>query len=197
MQLSKSKTYINLAKSFAGECQARSRYNMIEYGARNQGLVALADLVKKVETNEYNHSRMFYTNIQKAGTKTIENIDICAGYPFKERWNLLDNLKFAVEDETNESTMIYPEFAKIAEEEGFPDIAKLYNDIIKVENCHKMLFQQFYDQMKNGTMYKSDKAVKWKCGDCGYEATAKEAWDICPLCLAKQGVVLLQINENN
>ncbi|MEG1519895.1 MAG: ferritin family protein [Clostridia bacterium] len=195
MQLSKSKTYENLAKSFVGECQARCRYQMMEYGARTQGFVAMADLIKKVQTNEYNHARMFYTNIQKSGTKTIENIEISAGYPFKERWNLLDNLKFAVEDETNESTLIYPSFAKTADEEGFPEIAKLYRDIIQVETCHKKLFQQFYDQMKNGTMYKSDKAVKWKCGDCGYEATSKEAWEICPLCAAKQGFVLLQIQE--
>lgn len=195
MQLSKSRTYQNLARSFAGECQARCRYQMMEYGARTAGLIAMADLIKKVETNEYNHARMFYMHIQKAGQKTIDSIPIEAEYPFKERWNLLDNMKFAVDDETNEATKIYPAFAKIAEEEGFPEIAKLYNDIIQVETCHKKLFQQFYDEMKDNTMYKKTKAVKWKCGDCGHEDTLKEAWDICPLCLAKQGVVLLQIQD--
>ncbi len=197
MELKNSKTFLNLAKSYAGECQARTRYEFIEYGARNQGYKALATLVDKVVYNEFNHARMFYTFIQKAQDKMITNIDICSGYPFKEKWDLLENLKLAAEDENNEATLIYPEYAKTAKEEGFDDIAALYNDIIQVETCHKMLFTQLYEQMKNGTMYKKPKALKWKCADCGYEATAKEAWQECPLCKAKQGSVMLKIEDEN
>ncbi|MEG2014478.1 MAG: ferritin family protein [Clostridia bacterium] len=195
MELKESKTYLNLAKSYAGECQARTRYEFMEYGARKQGYKALADLIDKVVYNEFNHARMFYTYIQKADDKEIKNIDICSGYPFKEKWDLVSNLGLAVEDETNESTKIYPEYSRIAEEEGFPVIATLYNNIIQVENCHKMLFHQLYDQMNTGTMYKTATSIKWKCADCGYEATSKEAWKICPLCGASQGVVLIQIME--
>ena len=86
-------------------------------------------------------------------------------------------------------------YAKTAREEGFPEIAKLYEDIIQVETCHQKLFAQLYDQMKNGTMYKKKEKVKWKCADCGYEATAKEAWQECPLCKAKQGAVMIQIED--
>ncbi|MEG2688104.1 MAG: ferritin family protein [Clostridia bacterium] len=197
MKLIESKTLLNLAKSFAGECQAHVRYKFVEYGARNDGYTALADISDKVVYNEFNHARMFYTFIQQASEKSIENIDICSGYPFKEKWNLLDNLKLSVEDETNEATKIYPAYEKVAREEGFNEIADLYKDIIQVENCHKMLFEDLYNQMKNGTMYKKPLPTKWKCAGCGYEETGKEAFTVCPLCKAKQGVVMLKINDNN
>lgn len=195
MKLKDSKTYQNLAKSYAGECQARTRYEFIEYGARMNGYKYLAELVDKVVYNEFNHARMFYTFIQQSEEKQIENIDIASGYPFKEKWDLTENLRLAAEDERNEATLIYPEYAKTAKEEGFHEIAKLYEDIIQVETCHQKLFSQLYDQMKNGTMYKKKEKVKWKCADCGYEATAKEAWQECPLCKAKQGAVMIQIED--
>lgn len=195
MKLKDSKTYINLARSYSGECQARTRYEFIEYGARTQGYKALAELVDKVVYNEFNHARMFYTFIQQSEETQVENIDISAGYPFKEKWDLVENLRIAAEDELDEAERIYPEFAATAREEGFPEIAKLYEDIIGVETCHHKLFKQLYEQMKKGTMYKKKEKVKWKCADCGYEATSKEAWKECPLCKAKQGSVMLIIED--
>ena len=197
MELIKSKTFNNLARAFAGECQAHVRYKFIEYGARNAGLTALAEMIDKVVYNEFNHARMFYTFLQKASTKRIDNVEICAGYPFKEKWDLMENLKLAAEDEQLEADAIYPEFAKTARQEGFDEIADLFEDVIQVENCHKMLFSQLYEQMKNDTMYRRDKPVKWKCSSCGYEATSTEAWNECPLCQAKQGEVMLKIEDGN
>ena len=112
-----------------------------------------------------------------------------------EKWDLVENLRIAAEDELDEAERIYPEFAATAREEGFPEIAKLYEDIIGVETCHHKLFKQLYEQMKKGTMYKKKEKVKWKCADCGYEATSKEAWKECPLCKAKQGSVMLIIED--
>lgn len=195
MKLKDSKTYVNLAKSYAGECQARTRYEFIVYGACMNGYKYLAELVEKVVYNEFNHARMFYTFIQQSEEKQVENIDIASGYPFKEKWDLQANLRIAAEDEMDEATRIYPEYAKTAREEGFTEIAKLYEDIIQVETCHQKLFSQLYEQMKSGTMYKKKEKVKWKCADCGYEATAKEAWQECPLCKAKQGSVMIQIED--
>ncbi len=196
MELIKSKTLLNLAKAYAGECQARTRYEFIEYGARQEGYKAMASLIDGVVYNEFNHARMFYSFIQTADKKIIKNIDICSGYPFKEKWNLLDNLKLASEDEDAECARTYPEYAQIAEEEGFADIAGLFNNVAKVERCHKKLFLQLHEQMKNGTMYKKPQPVKWKCSGCGHEDTAKEAWEVCPLCQAKQGSVMLKIEDN-
>ncbi len=196
MKLIDSKTYLNLAKSFAGECQARTRYAFMAYGAQQEGYMAMKDVIDKVITQEFNHARMFYTNIQKASDKPIVNIDITSGYPFREKWNLLDNLKFASEDESTECERIYPEYANIAREEGFTEIADLFDNIAKIENCHKMLFKDLYTQMKAGKLYKKSKPVKWKCTGCGHEHTAKEAWEICPVCHAKQGMVMLILADN-
>lgn len=196
MKLIDSKTLLNLAKSYAGETQAYTRYKFIEYGARNEGYNALAEVIDKVVYNEFNHARMLYTYIQQASTKTIDNIDVCSGYPFKEKWNLVENLKLAAEDETSE-VKIYKAFEKTAREEGFEEIANLFKLIGNVENCHKMLFEDLHNQLSTGTMYKKPHSVTWKCSGCGHEADGKEAWDICPLCKAKQGFVMLHLNSGN
>ncbi|NCA66865.1 MAG: hypothetical protein EOM87_02235 [Clostridia bacterium] len=190
--LKESKTYINLAKAYAGECQARVRYEFLEYGARQGGLVAMANLVAKVVFNEFNHARMLYTFIQTATDATISNIDIATGYPFKEKWNILDNLRLATENEKDEAELIYPEYAKIAEKEGFKDIAGLFKNLAAVETSHKLLFQDLYEQLKSGAMYKKTKKTLWRCGDCGHESNLEQAPAICPLCQAKQGTVLIK-----
>lgn len=189
MELSKSKTLTNLARAFAGECQARTRYEFIEYGARNEGYAAIADLIDSVVYNEFNHARMFYTCIQQASKSEIKNIDVCCGFPFKEKWDLTENLRLAAEDERFEAEEIYPIFAKTARDEGFEDIAGLFENVISVEKKHQKLFSELHKQMKEGTLYKKGKPTLWKCPSCGYEATLPEAWDKCPLCQAEQGVV--------
>ena len=101
--LKNSKTFLNLAKAFAGECQAHVRYKFIEYGARNEGYASLAEIIDKVVYQEFNHARMLYSFIETADKNVIENIDISSGYPFKQKWNLEDNLALAAEDEKNET----------------------------------------------------------------------------------------------
>ena len=195
MKLKDSKTYHNLAKAFAGETMARTRYEFIEYGARQQGYKAVAELIDTIAYQEFNHARMMYTFLQTADKGLIDNVDISSGYPFREKWDLVENLRLAAQDEANEAELIYPEYAKIAEKEGFTDVAGLFRNLIQVETCHKMMFTQLYEQMKNGTLYKKDKPVKWKCAECGYEATAKEAFADCPICHAKQGSVMLILDS--
>lgn len=192
-----SKTYLNLAKAYAGECQAQVRYKFVEYGARMEGYTALAEIIDKVVYQEFNHARMLYSFIQTADSGIIDNIDVCSGYPFKEKWDLIENLRLAAEDEMFEADRIYPDYEKTARSEGFDDIAGLFKNLQQVENCHKMLFMDLHNQMKNKTLYKKPHPVKWKCGGCGYEHTALEADKICPLCQAKQGVFLLKLNDNN
>ena len=195
MKLKDSQTYLNLARAYAGETMARTRYEFVEYGARKEGYKNIAELIDGVAYQEFNHARMLYTFIQTACDGAIPNIDVCAGYPFNEKWDLLENLRLAAEDEADEAERIYPEFARVADEEGFKDIAGLFRNIAQVETCHKKLFLQLHDQLAGGTLYKKDKAVKWKCEDCGYEATSTEAWVQCPLCQAKQGSIKLILDE--
>lgn len=190
MKLIESQTYLNLAKAFAGECQARVRYEFIEYGARQQGYKAIAEIIDKIIYNEFNHARMFYTKLQDAEIKQIDNIEIKGGFPFKEKWDLAANLKLAAEDEAAE-VKLYPDFAAKAKEEGFPDIATLFKNIAAIEKQHQKTFTEIYKQLSGGSIYKKNASVKWKCPACGYETTGKAAFKTCPVCGEKQGSVLL------
>lgn len=189
MKLKDSQTYKNLARAFAGECQARTRYEFIEYGAREQGFKALAEIIDKIAYQEFTHSRMIYSFIQSADDKTIDNIEVCTGFPFRQKWNLADNLRFAAEDESVEADKLYPEFAKTAKQEGFNDIANLFTNLIKIEQTHQAEFARLYKLFKEGKLYKSETPVIWKCPECGYECTSTQAFETCPVCQAKQGAV--------
>ena len=193
MKLKESRTYENLARSYASECQARTRYEFIEYGARYNDYKNIADIIDEIAYQEFNHARMFYTFIQDGEDEQIDNIEIVAGFPFREKWDLCDNLRLAAEDEANEAN-IYAEFAQTAREEGFPEIAQLFEDVLQVEIYHKEIFTELYNQFKNKTLYKKEEPVTWICGDCGYMATGTEPWDECPLCKAKRGSVKLILN---
>ena len=191
MKLKGTKTLTNLARAYAAECQARTRYEFIEYGARYNGYKNIADVVDEIAYQEFNHARMFYTFIQDGNKNdTIDNIDISAGYPFREKWDLIENLRLGAEDEEKDGEM-YEEFAKVAKKEGLVEIADLFLMIRDVEMYHKQMFNEMYVQMRDGTLYKKDKPVTWICADCGYSATSKEAWDECPLCKAKRGSIKL------
>lgn len=190
MKLIESQTYLNLAKAFAAECQARTRYEFMEYGMRYNGYKTMAEIVDTIAYQEFNHARMFYTYLQKASTKPIDNIDISGGFPFKEKWEILDNLKFAADDEHVEAYEIYVPAAETARKEGFDDIAELFDMTAKVEIKHEAVFKELYQQMKDGALYKKKKEVVWTCSACGHTMVGKECWDTCPLCGAKQGTAL-------
>jgi rubrerythrin len=194
MKLKDSQTYLNLARAFAGECAARTRYEFCEYGFRYNGYEAIATLIDKIAYQEFNHARVLYTHIQDAELKQIDNIDINAGYPFKEKWDMLSNLKLLAEDEKDEAKT-YETFAKTAMEEGFDDIAKTFEMIKDVESRHAKVFEELYNQMKNKTLYKKAKQVAWVCPNCGYVSFDKEAWETCPLCQAKQGVCDIKLPQ--
>lgn len=195
MKLTESETYKNLARAFAGECQAHLRYMFIEYGAKQEGYKNIAAIIDKISYNEFNHARMFYTFLQQGSKETVNNVDITAGFPFREKWDVLENLRLAALDEQEEADVVYPAFRDKAMEEGFEEIAKLFDDIIKVEQGHKKTFLELYEQMKNDTLYKKAKPVVWRCADCGYEAEGLEAWDECPICKAKRGAVVLHLKS--
>jgi len=191
MDFTKTQTYYNLAKSFAGECQAGMRYQFAAKAAMAEGFEALADTIRTIAKNETYHAREFFRAIQKnAGSK--ENINIDAGYPF-HYGTLAEQLKFAANDERNEAEHIYPEFAKIAKEEGFGQIALKFEQVARVEANHQIIFEYLYEAFKDGSLYKAERPMLWICGECGYMHTSKEAWKVCPLCGAKQGETELHL----
>lgn len=191
MDFTKTKTYQNLANAFAGECQAGMRYQMVAKLAMQEELKTLSDTIRHIAKNETLHATQFFNQIiEKGGSK--ENIKLDAGYPF-HAGTLLEGLKFAEGDEKDEATEIYPNFAKIAEEEGFKDIAKLFELVAKVEEQHQAVFKYLANAVKNGTLYKNDTPILWICSECGHAHTSTEAWKICPLCKSKQGYVELHL----
>ncbi|MBE7085045.1 MAG: rubrerythrin family protein [Clostridiales bacterium] len=191
MQFEKTETYKNLARSFAGECQAGMRYQMIAKLATQEKLKTLADAVRTIAKNETLHATQFFNKIiEKTGSK--ENISFDAGYPF-HTGTLAESLKFASMDEKNESEEIYPIFAETAKKEGFEDIATLYRLVADVEKQHKIVFQYLCEAVKNNTLYKAESPVLWICSECGYMHVGNEAWKICPLCKAEQGYVDLHL----
>ena len=186
MKLNESQTFTNLARAYVAECAARTRYEFCEYGFRYNGYEAIATLIDRIAYQEFNHARVLYMKIQDAEQKMVENIDVCAGLPFKEKWDLLTNLQLLCQDELDEADA-YVEFEKTAREEGFEEIADLFKMIHDGEVTHAKVFQELYNQMKDKSLYKKAKEVAWVCPACGYVSFDKEAWDECPLCGAKQG----------
>ncbi len=191
MQFTETQTYLNLARSFAGESQAGMRYQLTARLAMGQGYKVLADTIRTLAKNETNHARVFFECIQEnAGSQ--DNITFEAGYPF-HAGTLEENLKFAAIDEREEHTKIYPAFAQIAREEGFEQIALKFEQIAKVENNHQIIFEYLYEAFKDGSLYHAERPMLWICSECGYMHTSKDAWNICPLCGASQGDVELHL----
>ncbi|MBR2341365.1 MAG: rubrerythrin family protein [Clostridia bacterium] len=191
MQFEKTKTYQNLANSFAGECQAGMRYQMIAKLAMQEKYKTLADAIKTIAKNETLHATQFFNMmIEKSGSK--ENVKLDAGYPF-HAGTLVEGLKFAEGDERDESEEIYPKFAKIAREEGFNDVATLYELVAKVEEHHRKIFHYLANAVKDGTLYKNESPILWICSECGHMHVSEQAWKVCPLCKAGQGYVELHL----
>lgn len=184
MELKNSKTFENLKRAFVAECSARTRYEFVEYGQRAKGYEGLAKITDIIAYQEFNHARMLYTHIEKVSTETIDNEEICVSLPFRQKWDMLENLILSAEDEDQEA-VFYGEAEKTAREEGFEDIANLFSMIKKVELKHKKIFEYLYQKLKDKELYKSDSTKRWLCPACGYEATGKEAFEKCPLCEAK------------
>lgn len=191
MDFTKTQTFYNLARAFAGECQAGMRYQLTAKLAKKQGYEVLSNTVRTIAKNETNHARVFFEAIQKyAGSR--DNIHIDASYPF-HAGTLEENLHFAAIDEQDEQEVIYPGFARIAREEGFEQIALKFEQVAKVENNHRIIFEYLFEAFKDGSLYKTERPMLWICSECGYMHTSKEAFKVCPLCGAPQGDVELHL----
>ena len=191
MDFDQTKTYKNLARSFAGESQAGMRYQLIARQATAQGYVTLADAVKVLAKNETVHARRFFEELNKRGTN-LHNIDIEAGYPYHSG-DLGESLKLAADDEHKEHAQVYPAFAKDAEEEGFKDIAALFKLVAQVEVRHEMIFRYLHEAFTKGVLFSNETPILYICSECGYMHTSTKAWDVCPLCKSSQGEVELHI----
>ncbi|MFP4473355.1 MAG: rubrerythrin [Candidatus Omnitrophota bacterium] len=154
----------NLLTAFAGESKARNKYTYFAKTARKEGYHYIAKIFEDAAANEMQHAKDEFKMLGGIGDTEA-------------------NLKEAVEGETYETTTMYPEFAKQAEEEGHADAARLFRQIAKVEEEHAKIYKQLLQMVKNDTVYKRETSVKWVCLKCGYTHEGKEAPAKCPCCL--------------
>lgn len=189
-----AETCINLARSFAGESQARSRYQLAAAAARQENLEVIARIFETAAANELVHAEEFMEKIQAYHKGGVENIQISAGYPYRFG-TVADNLKAAIEAELAEYEEAYPAFASIAAKEGFAEAAQLWQNIAIVEGVHYQVFQQCAAQLTDGRLFQKEQPIVWRCLHCGYTYTAKSAVLTCPVCGKPVGWMLGDINE--
>ncbi len=190
MHLNESQTLLNLAKSFAGEAQAGLRYQFTADLALEQGYKILSDEIRKLAKNEVNHAKVFFNAIVD-GAGNLDNITINAGYPFQGK-TIEEGLRFAVKAELDEA-VIYEDFAKIAEDEGFTEIANKFRLISAVEKHHADIFEYLHTGFTKDKLYKLDNPVIWVCSECGHVQTLREGWNVCPLCNSTQGFIEIKL----
>jgi len=184
-----TKTEQNLLKAFAGESQARMRYDYFSKQAKKEGLEQIAALFAETAINEKAHAKRFFSFLEGG------MVEITAMYPAGIVGTTLENLKAAADGENEEWTLLYPEFAKIAEEEGFKEVAAAFKLIAKVEKAHEERYRTLYNNLEEGKVFEKNGKVVWKCRECGYLHEGEKAPKTCPACLHPQAY--FEIQETN
>ncbi len=180
-----TKTAENLMKSFAGESQARMRYTFFAKAALKEGYNQISKIFIETAENERAHAKRFYEFLKDDFQG--EALDVNASYPVELPTDTKTNLIYAAEGEHDENSNLYPTFAKIAEEEGFPEIAAAFRMICKVEVAHEVRYRKLAANLVNGTVFKKDSnKTLWKCRNCGFIFEGAEAPVKCPACLHPQ-----------
>jgi len=181
MEFKGSQTEKNLLAAFAGESQARNRYSYFASVAKKEGYEQISAIFQETSDNEKEHAKLFFKQL-KGGM-----VQITAAYPAGIISTTADNLKAAAEGEKAEWSMIYPNFANVAEKEGFAEVANLFRQVAKVEIQHERRYLRLFENVKQFKVFKKDAPIKWKCRNCGVVIEGSEAPAICPVCNHPQG----------
>ncbi|MGI6330127.1 MAG: rubrerythrin [Bacilli bacterium] len=184
-----TKTEQNLLKAFAGECQARTRYGMYASIAKKEGYEQIAAIFTETAANEYQHAKQFYRRL------TGREVEIEASYPAGIIGNTMENLEAAANGEKDEADVLYPEFAKTAREEGFEEVAVLFEKTAEIEEHHHQRYLKLLDNIKTNRVFHRDTDQEWKCLECGYIHYGKEAPIICPVCAHPQAFYQLHVED--
>lgn len=185
-----SKTEKNLLKAFAGESQARNRYSYFASVAKKEGYEQIAAIFTETADNEKEHAKRFFKFLESG-----EALEITAMYPAGKIGSTLENLKAAAAGENEEWTELYPEFAKVAEEEGFKDVAICFTMIAKVEKEHEERYKKLAENIEKSEVFKKSTKERWKCRNCGYVHEGEAAPEKCPACLHPKDY--FEIKETN
>ena len=168
-ELKGSKTEKNLETAFAGESMARNKYTYFASKARKEGYVQIANIFEETANNEKEHAKMWY--------KLLNGGEVSS---------TMDNLKMAAEGENYEWTDMYAEFAKTAREEGFDEIARLFDGVAAIEKEHEARYLKLLENVKGGLVFSKEGDVIWQCSNCGHICIGKKAPEVCPVCAHPQ-----------
>lgn len=183
MSLAGTVTEQNLAKSFAGECMARTKYTYYAGAAKKEGYEQIAALFLETAENEREHAKIFFNFLKRNGGTAVE---VPASVALTGIGKTVDNLKAAAAGEHEETTNLYPQFAKDAEREGFKNIARAFTLIAKVEKEHEIRYNTLLKHVESGTVFKRAKSMRWKCRNCGFVFEGVAAPRVCPACFHPQ-----------
>ncbi|MDY3051935.1 MAG: rubrerythrin family protein [Ndongobacter sp.] len=184
MELKGSRTALNLMASFAGESQANLRYTYAASQAKKEGYVQIQNVFEETARNEREHAKRFYKFLREA-YEPEEVIQVNAGFPVVYA-DTKKNLLGAAHGEHEEHSDMYPEFARIAEEEGFKEIAVVWRRIADAELAHETRFLKLLANIENNRVFEREEELRWKCNNCGYIHTGKTAPKLCPACAHPQ-----------
>jgi rubrerythrin len=172
-----TRTEQNLLASFAGESQARNRYTYYAGVARKEGFVQIADILEETANQEKEHAKRFFSFLEGG------ELEITACFPAGITGTTAENLRAAATGEQEEHTDLYPSFAAVAKEEGFPAIAALWTAVSVAEKQHEKRFRDLLHNIETGRVFSRDEVVVWRCRNCGYLHTGTTAPDVCPACV--------------
>lgn len=178
MDLKGSKTEKNLQEAFAGESQARNKYTYYAAKAKKDGYVQISKLFEETANNEKEHAKIWFKLLHGGSVSST-----------------IENLKDAANGENFEWTDMYAKFAKEAREEGFNDIASLFENVANIEKDHEERYRKLLENIEKQEVFKKPKAVVWECANCGYSYTGDEAVDVCPVCAHPQSFFMIKANN--
>lgn len=178
MKLKGSKTEANLMEAFAGESQARNKYDYFASKAKKDGYVQVSNFFAETARNEKEHAKLWFKLLEGGSVK-----------------DTVSNLQAAAEGENYEWTDMYSGFAAMAREEGFNEIAELFEGVAKVEKEHEERYKKLLENIQNGSVFKKDGEVFWLCTNCGHIHYGEEAPEACPVCNHSQAYFELR-NKN-
>lgn len=181
-----TKTEQNLLKAFAGESQAKNRYEFFAKVAKKEGYEQIAYYFQETANQEQEHAKRFF--------KFLEGgmVEITAAYPAGVIGTTPENLKAAAEGENEEWTDLYPKFAEIAKEEGFNEVSAAFKMIAKVEAEHERRYLKLLQNISEDKVFVRDGKVWWQCRNCGYVYESEKALETCPACLHPKAYMQLR-----
>ncbi|UCC11923.1 MAG: rubrerythrin family protein [candidate division WOR-3 bacterium] len=171
-----TKTEKNLLTAFAGESQARNRYTYFASRAKKEGYEQISYIFTETADNEKEHAKRFFKFLEGG------EVEVATAFPAGVIGTTLENLQAAAIGENHEHTKMYPEFAKVADDEGFSEIACVFRNVAVAEKQHEKRYRAFAENIKKDRVFKREKHIKWRCRNCGYIHEGTGAPDKCPAC---------------